>query len=160
MNKFKKIIVAFVAVVSIVAVNVTGASAEWRQSGDSWWYSQGSSYATGWNQIDGQWYYFDSNGYMNTGWVYDSGNWYYLYGNGTMAQDCYIGDSYLSSSGTWTNSIPTTNSNSYSSSSSSYSTGSKYHSISNCGRMNPKNATKTTVGDAEAEGYGRCSKCW
>ena len=64
MNKFKKIIAAFVAVVSILAVNFTGASAEWRQSGDSWWYSQGSSYATGWNQIDGQWYCFDSNGYM------------------------------------------------------------------------------------------------
>lgn len=85
--------------------------------------------------------------------------------DGTIAHDCYIGDSYLSSSGAWTNSVPTTNSNSYDSGS-SYSTGistsdnksqtaylsatgSKYHSISNCGRMNPKNATKTTVGDAE-----------
>lgn len=177
MKKFKKIIAAFVAVVSILAANVTGASAEWKQSGNGWWYSQGgSSYATGWNQIDGQWYYFDSTGYMKTGWVYDGGNWYYFYGDGTMAHDCYIGDSYLSSSGAWTNSVPTTNDNSYTGGSSyttgtnsndnqsqtAYlsATGSKYHSVPNCGKMNPNNATKTTVAEAEAAGYERCSKCW
>lgn len=39
-------------------------------------------------------------------------------------------------------------------------TGSKYHSVSNCGRMNPDKATQTTVSAAEAAGYERCSKCW
>lgn len=39
-------------------------------------------------------------------------------------------------------------------------TGSKYHSINNCGRMNPDKATQTTVSAAEAAGYERCSKCW
>ena len=176
MNKFKKIIAVFVTVVSILAVNVADASAEWRQSENGWWYSQGSSYATGWNQIDGEWYYFDSNGYMKTGWVYDGGNWYYFYGNGTMAHDCYIGDYYLNSSGAWTNSIPITNSNSYAGgnnystgNNSNYNksqtaylsaTGNKYHSKPNCGNMNPNKATKTTVAKAEASGCGRCSKCW
>jgi predicted nuclease with TOPRIM domain len=39
-------------------------------------------------------------------------------------------------------------------------TGSKYHSIPDCGNMNPNNASQTTVSSAEASGYGRCSKCW
>lgn len=39
-------------------------------------------------------------------------------------------------------------------------TGSKYHSIDHCGNMNPNKARKTTVAEAEASGFGRCSKCW
>lgn len=39
-------------------------------------------------------------------------------------------------------------------------TGSKYHSIDHCGKMNPNKARKTTVSEAEAAGYERCSKCW
>lgn len=39
-------------------------------------------------------------------------------------------------------------------------TGSKYHSIDHCGNMNPNKARKTTISEAEAAGYERCSKCW
>ena len=39
-------------------------------------------------------------------------------------------------------------------------TGDKYHSIPDCGRMNPNKATKTTVGAAQAAGYEACKKCW
>lgn len=39
-------------------------------------------------------------------------------------------------------------------------TGSKYHSIDHCGKMNPNKARKTTVGEAISDGYERCSKCW
>ena len=39
-------------------------------------------------------------------------------------------------------------------------TGSKYHSIPNCGRMNPDNARQVTKSSAEAMGYGACSNCW
>ena len=39
-------------------------------------------------------------------------------------------------------------------------TGSKYHSIPDCGNMNPNNARQTTVSQAQAMGYGACSKCW
>lgn len=38
-------------------------------------------------------------------------------------------------------------------------TGSKYHSVPDCGRMNPANAYQMSLSDAEAHGYGRCSKC-
>ena len=39
---------------------------------------------TGWQKIDGTWYYFDSNGAMQTGWVKVSGKWYYMNTSGEM----------------------------------------------------------------------------
>lgn len=39
-------------------------------------------------------------------------------------------------------------------------TGSKYHSIPNCGRMNPDNARQVSQSEAEAQGYTACSKCF
>lgn len=39
-------------------------------------------------------------------------------------------------------------------------TGSKYHSIPNCGRMNPDNARQVSEADAIAQGYTACSKCF
>ena len=37
-------------------------------------------------------------------------------------------------------------------------TGTKYHSINNCGRMNPDKATQVTLEEAK-NSYGPCSKC-
>lgn len=39
-------------------------------------------------------------------------------------------------------------------------TGSKYHSIPNCGNMNPDKAIQMTLADAQSQGYGQCSRCW
>ena len=39
-------------------------------------------------------------------------------------------------------------------------TGSEYHSINNCGRMNPDKATSMTEQEAINQGFGKCSKCW
>ena len=39
-------------------------------------------------------------------------------------------------------------------------TGSKYHSINNCGRMNPSKAYQVTESAAIAQGYEKCQKCW
>lgn len=39
-------------------------------------------------------------------------------------------------------------------------TGSKYHSIPNCGRMNPDNARQVSQSEAQAQGYTACSKCF
>ncbi len=39
-------------------------------------------------------------------------------------------------------------------------TGSKYHSINNCGRMNPSKARRMTERDAVAGGYEACEKCY
>ena len=39
-------------------------------------------------------------------------------------------------------------------------TGSKYHSINNCGTMNPDNARQVTEAEAINLGKGKCKKCW
>ena len=39
-------------------------------------------------------------------------------------------------------------------------TGSKYHSVNNCGRMNPNKATAISRSEAESMGYGPCSNCF
>ena len=39
-------------------------------------------------------------------------------------------------------------------------TGSCYHSIDHCGRMNPAKARATTEDNAISQGYSKCSKCW
>lgn len=39
-------------------------------------------------------------------------------------------------------------------------TGSKYHSIDHCGKMNPKKAKKITIEEAKKEGLEACNKCW
>ena len=39
-------------------------------------------------------------------------------------------------------------------------TGSKYHSIPDCGNMNPNNARQVSKSSAGGRGYDACSKCW
>ncbi len=39
-------------------------------------------------------------------------------------------------------------------------TGTKYHRINNCGRMNPAKARKIKCEDAVSRGYGRCKNCY
>lgn len=131
MKNFKRLLASFATLIMLLAITPVAANAEWKQSGNGWWYSQGgSSYATGWTQINGKWYYFDSNGYMKTGWINDNGNWFYTYGDGTMAHDTTIDGCYLNSAGAWTTSIPTQNTTSYNANgnlgTSSYSAGNQY----------------------------------
>lgn len=99
MKRLKKLTASFVTAITLLAIAPSSVNADWKQDNRGWWYSQGSSYVTNWEKIDGQWYYFDSNGYMKTGWVNDNGSWYYLYGDGTMAHDTTIEGYYLNSSG-------------------------------------------------------------
>lgn len=68
-------------------VKITVASSEWKQDSKGWWYTEGNSYATGWRLIQGNWYYFNPDGYM--------------------ACDTIIDDYYLGYDGAWTESIPT-----------------------------------------------------
>ncbi len=67
------------------AVNSTGAWM-WDSSVGRWWYSNADRTYTisNWQYIDGNWFYFDAQGYMVTGWQYINGNWYYFDSNGYM----------------------------------------------------------------------------
>ena len=46
---------------------------------------------TGWQKVDGQWYYFEKSGAMKTGWHEENGKTYYFKADGVMATDwCQI----------------------------------------------------------------------
>jgi GH25 family lysozyme M1 (1,4-beta-N-acetylmuramidase) len=53
---------------------------EWILQDGKWWYkhTDGTYTKSGWEKIDGKWYLFDSEGYMEYDWKQDSNNWYYL----------------------------------------------------------------------------------
>lgn len=64
--KLTKVIAITLVAASVLALNPIGASAEWkRDSSYRWWYTEGNSWATGWRNINGKYYYFNpTNGYM------------------------------------------------------------------------------------------------
>lgn len=56
--------------------------------------------ATGWQRVDGAYYYFDGSGAMlRDCWVGD----YYLTGSGAMATDQWIGLYHVGADGRWDN---------------------------------------------------------
>lgn len=70
-KKTTKFIGSLLAVVSIMAVNPITANAEWKTDNSGKWYSKGSSWAVGWQPIDGDFYYFNNNGYMVSNTIID-----------------------------------------------------------------------------------------
>ncbi len=57
-----------------------------KESNGRWWYkhADGSYTKYNWEYIDGNWYFFDKNGWMWTEWLSWEGNWYYLNPSGVM----------------------------------------------------------------------------
>ena len=80
-KKLKSIALSIVLMATIFAVNPVAAHAEWRQDSTGWWFANGDSWYTGWQEIGGKWYYFRTDGYM--------------------AHDCYIDNYGLNSKGYW-----------------------------------------------------------
>ena len=46
----------------------------------------GGSVVSGWQFIDGSWYYMDGNGRMQKGWQFIQGHWFYMFSSGSMAK--------------------------------------------------------------------------
>jgi len=62
-----------------------GVSAHWNKDADNTWrYTEGNQIVSGWKDISGVWYYFNSIGKMNTGWIFDKETWYYNNNSGEM----------------------------------------------------------------------------
>ena len=68
--------------------------------------------------------------------------------------------SYASESSSYTSDAKSAETQSYGTTVWIPATGEKYHSIPNCGRMNPAKARQVTKSEAEAMGYTPCSKCY
>lgn len=100
----------------------------WNKNNIGWWYCNDIKnkfyFRENWHLIEGEWYYFDYDGYAkHCEWVFEQGNWYYLkesckmarnewlwidgecyyfYGSGKMACDTITPDGYkVDSSGAW-----------------------------------------------------------
>src|SRR5471030_1176255 len=84
-HKFlRKLIVVSLVVATLITLAPVGASAAWIENYGNWSYIEGYSYATGWKQIGGTWYFFDDLGQMKTGWIYSDGVSYYADLSGVM----------------------------------------------------------------------------
>lgn len=67
----------------------SSSSGVWRQDGKGWWLhkSDGSYPTAQWMQIKGNWYWFNSEGYMATGWQKVNQTWYFLNPDGAMVSN-------------------------------------------------------------------------
>ena len=74
--------------------------AQWIYNG-KWWYrhSDGSYTKNDFEDINGQTYYFDGNGYMVTGWRQIKSDWYLFNGSGVMVKNSWSGNYYLEKDG-------------------------------------------------------------
>ena len=73
-----------------------GADGTWIPDGNRWKYerSDGSMAAGTWEDIDGEWYHFGSDSYMQTGWQKVGNLRYFFEDGGALAEgwSCYTGD--------------------------------------------------------------------
>ena len=83
-KKLKNLFSVLALASGIILFNPTSVSAAWKYDGQGWWNTEGNSYSVGWKNINNQWYYFGSDGYMKTGWINVNGTWYYLNESGDM----------------------------------------------------------------------------
>ena len=80
----------------------------WQKINGSWYYFLGGDsgrMVTGWQSIGGKWYYFKpgDSGRMLTGWIHDGSYWYYLdKDSGVMAYNEWRDGWWLSGNGAWT----------------------------------------------------------
>jgi hypothetical protein len=123
--KLTKVIASTLLVASILALNPIGASAEWKQDSNGWWYSEGSGWATGprrigkhnyyfdangymaigWRKIDGRWMYFDTDGCQKIGWILYGSKWYCTDPSGYMITNKAVDGWYLNNDGVGTKCI-------------------------------------------------------
>lgn len=98
MKNIKKLIALTLIGAGIIAASPTSAHAEWKVDNTGWWYTEGNSWATGWREIGGAWYYFYSDGYMAHDTTIDG---YYLNSFGEYEPGKSIGNSNAIPSGTY-----------------------------------------------------------
>ncbi len=79
-------------------------SGQWIDTENGSWYQNpdGTWPASGWQQIDGSWYFFNVQGYRQTGWVLWNNQQYYCDSDGKMLADTTTPDGYyVDANGVW-----------------------------------------------------------
>lgn len=181
----KRFTTLLLAVGTSAAMAFTSFAGAWKLDANGRWYQNddGSYPANCWQWIDddsdgiAECFCFDGNGYvlMNTA----SPDGYMLNANGEWIVDGMVQTQSVSSATAGTASAETADSAATLAASAQIpkpqtvqsdtdststvwlsATGSKYHRINNCGRMNPSKAREVSLSDARASGYEACSKCY
>ncbi|NME83320.1 hypothetical protein [Clostridium sp. SM-530-WT-3G] len=93
MIKFKgtKILASALAITSMLTLGSFKANAEWKEEPIGWKYNTGDTFATGWQNIGQDWYFFDDNGYMVSNKYIDG---FYLGSNGAMIGGTGVADPF------------------------------------------------------------------
>ena len=103
---FLRNLLLMVVMLSIGMSFVSFAGGSWGQDGNGWFYStDGGGYlSNGFCEINGEWYYFNTDGYMCTGWVQGGdGSWYFMSSSGAMLRNTTTPDGkyWLDANGVW-----------------------------------------------------------
>jgi hypothetical protein len=96
---------AFCFIVGLLFSGISGQSsltihaatkAGWNQINGKWYYyNTNGTKKLGWLSLDNKWYYLNTDGSMAIGWLQVAGNWYYLNTDGSMANGwLQIGDKW------------------------------------------------------------------
>ena len=165
MKKKRILIVSMILAASMSSASFAG---EWKQDTVGWWYQNddGSYPINTWQWIDGnhddisESYFFDANGYCLMNTITPDG--YAVDLNGAWIVDGIV-QTKVSEQTSAPASTQVSNSASSQVSESQVwisSTGEKYHSIPDCGRMDPSKASQLSLDDTLSRGYTPCSKCY
>ena len=86
------------------AASYENGAGRWVESNGNYWYENpdGTWPASGWQEIDGSWYFFNSQGYRQTGWILWKNQQYYCDSDGKMLVDAITPDGYyVDGNGIW-----------------------------------------------------------
>ncbi len=89
---------------SVNTASYAESAGQWLETNGQYWYQNpdGSWPASGWQQIDGNWYFFNSQGYRQTGWVLWNNQYYFCDADGKMLTDTVTQDGYyVDADGIW-----------------------------------------------------------
>lgn len=118
MRLHKKQLLAMGMAAGLSVLSVFPALAgEWvQQEGGEFWQrryveADGTFPVSAWQEIEGNKYYFDADGYTITGWRFVDGNWHYFETNGVMLSNLVCNGGRLDENGNWVSDrIPPTSS--------------------------------------------------
>lgn len=104
---WKKLWAAGVAAALSVCMVFPAMAGQWKQleGGEFWQWryeeEDGSYTVNNWQEIDGKWYHFDENGYLDVGWKFLDNTWYYMEKSGEMVTNRSLDGGHMDASGAW-----------------------------------------------------------